>query len=154
MEQIKRIDNTTIEIDGVLYKAEETTKQGNLDKVEILVLAYVEKKGFSHYIGATGNISMTFQEVTFNHSTENHTKARRLKMLWEMLAKMLNEGELDWSNENKINKYYVYTSNCKILISYSRIIKQEGTIYFKEDVIDKAISLFGEDNLLFMIKNS
>jgi hypothetical protein len=153
MEQIKRIDNTTIEIDGVLYKAEETTKQGNLDEVERLVLEYVRKNKLGYYISNEGIIGNSSKR-THNHSTENHTKARRLKMLWEMLAKVLNEGELDWSNENKINKYYVYTSNCKILISYSRIIKQEGATYFKEDVIDKAISLFGEDNLLFMIENS
>ena len=155
MEQIKRIDNTTIEIDGVLYKAEETTKQGNLDEVERLVLEYVRKNDFRFFMGTNGGIGNgNATSITYNHSTENHTKARRLKILWEMLAKVLNEGELDWSNENKINKYYVYTSNCKIIISYSRIIKQEGTIYFKEDVIDKAISLFGEDNLLFMIENS
>jgi len=153
MEQIKRIDNTTIEIDGVLYKAEETTKQGNLDKVERLVLAYVENKGFSHYIGATGNISMTFQEVTFNHSTEKHTKARRLKMLWEMLAKVLNEGELDWSDEHE-KKEYISTSHGGITICVSFEVKMEGTTYFKQGVIDKAISLFGEENLLFMIKNS
>jgi hypothetical protein len=154
MEQIKRIDNTTIEIDGVLYKAEETTKQGNLDEVESLVLEYVKKNKLNHYICAAGEIARNFNQLTYNHSTENHTKARRLKMLWEMLAKVLNEGELDWSISG-IRKSSVYMYLGKIEKETALLSKQEGTTYFKnKETLDKAISLFGEENLLFMIKNS
>jgi len=153
MEQIKRIDNTTIEIDGVLYKAEETTKQGNLDEVERLVLEYVRKNKLGYYISNEGIIGNSSKR-THNHTTENHTKARRLKMLWEMLAKVLNEGELDWSKQGNKKECIYLVDDKYIKKGVTFFEKTEGTTYFKEGVIDKAISLFGEENLLFMIKNN
>jgi hypothetical protein len=150
----------TITINGheyMLIKKEQPKELTDVEKLHMLrkkLNKFAADRNFSYLLNGCGDVSLSTEFITFNHNTETVIRAERMWIMWRRLAEMLNGSET--------GNYYIYyysdkaemenQFNNKIEIAdYSH---PDGTIRFKdENTAQKAIELFGENNVVWMLKN-
>jgi len=158
----KYVINTPPGMEMVVEKKEGLTvidfkvidgKVGDLSNVIDMIVDYNVDHCLGHYIDAAGILDECDDDsiMTWNQSSEVKAKARRLRDIWERLADVLNGGwKPNWEDNNEM-KYFVYLDRELKYSTYSSF--NTGIAVFKsEALLEKARKLFGDDNLIFMLK--
>ncbi len=72
---------------------------------------------------------------------------RKLQSEMEMFARLNNEGEIDWNDNNQL-KWYLYinhSNNNEITVEYNHYFRELNTTYFtSKEIAQKALEKFGD----------
>ena len=72
---------------------------------------------------------------------------RKIQSEMEMFARLNNEGEIDWNDDNQL-KWYLYinhSNNNEIIVEHNRYFRELNTTYFtSKEITQKALDKFGD----------
>jgi hypothetical protein len=127
-------------------KPKELTDEEKLEALEKMLRMFAEQKQHKYYLNNSAGVGKCGDICDFNHNTETVIKAERMWIMWRRLAEMLNGG--------KVGLSLVLCNNEKTCVGTT----WDGNLYgfprFKDkETAQKAIEMFGEANLVWMLKN-
>jgi hypothetical protein len=123
----------------------EPTDDEKLEALEEKLGEFVWHKQYRYYLGRNG-VVRSGHIYDFNNNTEDVIKAERMWIMWRRLAEMLNEG--------KVGSFFVFCNNEKTCVGTTWQGYLYGIPMFKDkETAQKAIKMFGEGNLAWMLRN-
>ena len=148
MENIKRIDENTIEVDGIVYKAEKKDDkiQHGFEKYSRYWCILGGKVCDGMWIDGEEDEKRLSIGNAFHTKEEAEFALEKLKVIHE-LKQFAEPKNIVWNfNEYHHIIYYDYISN-EIGYSCSSIMKFSDTTFATEEMARKAVEAVGEDRI-------